>query len=102
MEIGGDFDHVHILTGMKPTHRVCDVVCDIKSASSKWIHETIGLSVFRWQEGYSAFSTSTREDLKLREYIRNQKEHHRTTKFLDEYLTLLDEAGIEWDPRYLA
>jgi putative transposase len=86
---------------MKPTHRVCDVVCDIKSGSSKWIHETIGLSAFRWQEGYGAFSTSAREDLELRAYIRNQKIHHRTTSFLHEYRLLLDQAGIEWDPRYL-
>jgi REP element-mobilizing transposase RayT len=102
LEIGGDFDHVHILTGMKPTHRVCDVVCDIKSGSSKWIHDTIGLSVFHWQEGYGAFTASARGDLELREYIRNQKEHHQKTNFLEEYRALLNEAGIEWDPRYLA
>jgi putative transposase len=102
LEIGGYVDHVHILTGMKPTHRVCEVVCDIKSASSKWVHNTFGFQAFRWQEGYGAFTTSVREDVELRKYIRNQKQHHRRTNFLDEYRALLDEAGIEWDPRYLA
>lgn len=100
--IGGYVDHVHILTGMKPTHRLCDMVCDIKSGSSRWVHETIGVGAFRWQEGYGAFTTSAREDKELREYIRTQKEHHRVKTFLEEYRALLEEAGIEWDPRYLA
>jgi len=86
---------------MKPTHRVCDVVCDIKSGSSRWIHDTIGLAVFNWQEGYGAFTTSVREDSHLREYIRNQKEYHRTKRYIEEYQQFLDEAGIEWDPNYL-
>jgi REP element-mobilizing transposase RayT len=101
LEIGGSFDHVHILTGMKATHRVCDVLCDIKSGSSRWIHDTLGIKEFHWQEGYGAFTTSAREDLQLREYIRNQKLHHQKTTFLDEYRDLLNEAGIKWDPRYL-
>ena len=99
--IGGYVDHVHILTGMRPTHRLCDVVCDIKAGSSRWVHESIGSGSFRWQEGYGAFTTSVREDEGLREYIRTQKEHHQVRTFVEEYRALLDEAGIEWDSRYL-
>ena len=99
--IGGYLDHVHILTGMRSNHRVCDVVCDIKSGSSKWVHDTLGLKLFQWQEGYGAFTTSVKEDSELRDYIRNQKEHHRGTAFIDEFRSLLDEAHVEWDAKYL-
>ena len=34
-------------------------------------------------------------------YIANQKEHHRVRSFLDELKSLLDEAGVEYDPKYL-
>ena len=101
LEIGGHLDHVHILTGMKPTHRVCDVVCDIKSASSRWVHDTLRLGTFAGQEGYGAFTASTRDVARLRQYIQTQKEHHRVRTFLVEYMELLEEAGIDWDPRYL-
>ena len=56
---------------------------------------------FHWQEGYGAFSVSAHDDTRLREYIRTQKEHHRVKTYLEEFKGLLDEAGIEWDPRYL-
>jgi REP element-mobilizing transposase RayT len=101
IEIGGYRDHVHILTGLKPTHKVCDVVCDIKSASSRWVHQSVGLREFNWQEGYGALTTSVREDRALKHYIRNQRNHHRMKPFLEEYRSMLDEAGIEWDERYL-
>ena len=102
LEIGGYVEHVHILTGLRATHRISDVVCDIKSGSSRWIHESIGLKEFAWQEGYGAFTASAREVNDLRQYIRQQEEHHRKMDFLEEFCGFLDEAGIEWDPRYMS
>lgn len=34
-------------------------------------------------------------------YVKNQKEHHKTESFLDEYKRLLTENGIEFDEKYL-
>ena len=34
------------------------------------------------------------------EYIKNQKEHHKTKSFYDEYKRLLIENGIQFDERY--
>ncbi len=56
--IGGTSDHIHCLMGLRATHRLSDVVRDIKQTSSEWVHKTIGLAVFSWQEGYGAFSVS--------------------------------------------
>jgi hypothetical protein len=34
-------------------------------------------------------------------YIKGQEEHHRRTIFVEEYRTLLEEAGIGFDERYM-
>lgn len=34
-------------------------------------------------------------------YIQNQRVHHQTQTFEDEYRGLLDKAGVEYDERYL-
>ena len=37
----------------------------------------------------------------VRAYIGNQKEHHRAQTFQEEFVTLLNGDGVEYDPRYL-
>ena len=48
-----------------------------------------------------AFTYSVREKDKVIEYVKNQKEHHKTETFYDEYKRLLTENGIEFDEKYL-
>jgi putative transposase len=55
-----------------------------------------------WQEGYGAFTVSWSERNALIEYIKNQEEHHRKRSFLEEYRTLLQESGVEFEEKYLA
>jgi hypothetical protein len=38
---------------------------------------------------------------RVRRYIRNQKEHHRSVPFEDEYKDLLRLHGISFDEKYL-
>ncbi|MCM2358158.1 MAG: IS200/IS605 family transposase [Geobacteraceae bacterium] len=99
--VGGITDHIHLLIGLKATHRLCDVLRDIKVSSSRWVHEAMDLREFAWQDGYGAFTVSEnrREAIKL--YILNQETHHRTRSFQDEYLAFLRQAGVEFDERYL-
>lgn len=101
VEIGGYKEHVHILTQIKPTHCLSNLLCDIKSASSHWVHQHISLKAFQWQEGYGAFSCSSEGVNALRTYIQNQVSHHREKTFLEEYEELLREAGMELDHRFL-
>ena len=42
LEVGGVADHVHILMGIRATHRLSDMVREIKSESSRWVHELSG------------------------------------------------------------
>ncbi len=99
--IGGTDDHIHVLASLAAFHRLEDVVRDLKSSSSKWVHEVIGKRLFAWQTGYGAFTVGKLQLGGVRDYIRNQKEHHRRKTYQEEYLELLRENGIEFDERYL-
>ena len=99
--VGGVEDHVHILAGLRATHCLSDMLREIKSASSRWVHEEIGLPAFAWQEGYGAFSVSASQRETVRRYIAGQEEHHRTRTFKEEYLEFLEKSGVVFDPRYL-
>ena len=99
--IGGVADHVHLLVGLRATHTLADVLREIKSVSSKWVHEETGVRSFAWQEGYGAFTVSASQLEKVRAYIQQQEEHHRTRTFREEYIELLQRSGVEFDERYL-
>lgn len=99
--IGGTADHVHILAGLRATHRLADVMRDIKSASSSWVHQELANDSFAWQEGYGAFSVNGGQRERLREYIANQEDHHRKRTFQEEYLEVLERNHVEFDQRYL-
>ena len=56
--IGGIEDHVHLLVGLKTTHRISDFMRELKKSASQWVHSTVGMPEFKWQEGYGIFSVS--------------------------------------------
>ena len=99
--VGGVPDHVHLLVGLKATHCLADVLRELKKASSVWVHQEIGLTAFAWQEGYAAFTVSPPSREAIRDYIARQEEHHRTKSFREELIAMLEQAGVEYDPRYL-
>lgn len=90
---------MHLLNGIKATHRLADLLSEIKSESSRWGHETTGLAAFAWQDGYGAFTVSASQRDVLRDYIRTQDEHHRRRTFREEYVELLTRSGIEFGER---
>ena len=99
--VGGVSDHVHLLIGLRATHRLADVLRELKSVSSGWVHDEISLPAFAWQEGYGAFTVSASQCKTVRRYIEQQAAHHRTRTFREEYLELLRRSGVEFDERYL-
>jgi len=101
LAIGGTADHVHLLISLGATHRLADVVREIKSSSSKWVHEVIRMPIFSWQEGYGAFSVSASNREKVCKYVLDQEEHHRTKTFQEEYREFLEKAGIHYEEKYL-
>jgi REP-associated tyrosine transposase len=102
VEIGGISDHVHLLTKLKPTKSVSEMLNRIKSKSSKWINEEkMKIRKFGWQDGYGAFSVGESRIASMKRYIRSQEEHHRRQSFQDELRALLEKHGIEYEERYL-
>ena len=99
--IGGMDDHVHLLVGLRATHRLADVLKDLKSSSSKWVHEELKKPLFSWQEGYGAFTVSASQIEVVKNYIANQEEHHRKKTFQEEYLEFLKQSDVEYDERYI-
>jgi len=99
--VGGVADHVHLLVGLKATHTLSSFVQDVKQASSRWVHESIGVKDFAWQQGYAAFTVSISNRDTVRDYIVKQPEHHRTKTFQEEYLSLLKKHEVAHEEKYL-
>jgi putative transposase len=59
------------------------------------------LRFFGWQDGYGAFSVSKSNVPSVVKYIQDQREHHKTQTFQEEYLEFLKKHGVEYDERYL-
>ena len=95
-------NHVHLLAGLHPTTSIAELLRLVKSNSSGWVHDEFPRHRdFDWQDGYSAFSVSYSNLERVRQYIANQEEHHRTVTFEAELESLLKRHGIQYDPRYL-
>ena len=100
--INGTKDHLHLLTSLHPTVSLANLVKDVKTGSSQWIKDNRVFRTFsHWQDGYGAFTHSKREIPALIEYIKGQEDHHRRRTFAEEYRSLLEEAGVEFDERYM-
>ena len=102
-KVGGDIDHLHILTSLHPSLTLANLVKDVKLASSGWIKNEKVFSHFGgWQDGYGAFTCSWKDKDRIANYIANQREHHRRKTFREEYMEMLKKAEVEFDERYLA
>lgn len=102
LAINGMPDHMHVLLGWRPDQSISSLMMDVKGCSSSWINDQKMTKVkFRWQEGYGAFSYTRKELPRVKNYVLNQKEHHRKTTFVHEYRELLIEHGVKFDEKYI-
>jgi REP element-mobilizing transposase RayT len=102
IQIGGIENHIHALVLAPPILAPSQMAQYLKGDSSKWIHEEFpDLRGFAWQEGYGAFTVSKANVEGAVRYIQNQREHHQTQTFQEEYLEFLQRQGIAYDERYL-
>ena len=95
-------DHVHILLELGRTVAISTVVEEIKTSSSKWIKTTgDGFADFAWQAGYGAFAVSESNVEMVRNYIADQREHHRKKTFQEEYRAFLERHRVAFDERFV-
>lgn len=100
--INGVEDHLHMLMDLHPSISLAALIKDIKLASSKFIKENKLFTCFGgWQEGYGAFTCSYREKDALIAYVNNQERHHQKKSSMEEFIEFLNDAGVEYDEKYL-
>ncbi|MBI5214228.1 MAG: IS200/IS605 family transposase [Ignavibacteriae bacterium] len=83
--IGGYVDHVHALFVLKHDQTLSKIAMLLKGESSHWVNENnLSTGYFEWQDEYFAVSVSESMAQKVRDYILNQEEHHRTKTYAEE------------------
>ena len=102
IKVGGHYDHIHILCMLSKKVALVKLLEEVKSHSSSWI-KTKGeeFKNFYWQDGYGAFSVNPTEIDVVADYISNQKIHHRTKTFQEEYRAFLKKYRVDYDERYV-
>ena len=102
LAINGMPDHIHFFIGLRPDICISDLVREVKKASNKFMNEKLGnTTAFEWQDGFGAFSYCRSEVQTVINYIRNQKNHHLSQSFKDEYIAILNEFEIDFQIQYL-
>lgn len=97
---GGDADHSHILASIGRID-ISELIGDIKRDTSSWIKkQDTRFDKFYWQRGYGAFSIGQSQVPAVSRYIRNQKQHHLTQSYQDEFRSLCAKYEVEIDERY--
>ena len=91
--INGHTDHIHILISLNKEQSIVQL---IKGESSYWINQQkLTTEKFRWQDQYFAVSVSESGINKVRDYIKNQEEHHKKKTFLQEYEEFMQKYGFK-------
>ncbi|MBN1407417.1 MAG: IS200/IS605 family transposase [Calditrichaceae bacterium] len=89
-------DHCHILISLGASQSISEVARLIKGESSNWINKNKMLKIkFSWQGEYIGVSVGESQVNRVREYIKNQEEHHRRKKFSEEYDLFLKKYGFK-------
>jgi putative transposase len=84
--INGHTEHIHCLISLNPDQTLSGVIQLIKGESSFWINKNkLTKSRFRWAVEYYAVSISESHVPRVRNYIKNQEEHHRKKTWDEEY-----------------
>ena len=102
LAINSASDHLHLFAGLNPKQSISDLMRLVKGDSSEFINmHKLTSRKFNWQDGYGAFSISHTHIDPVVKYILNQKEHHKTKSFREEYLDILKANGVEYDEKYI-
>jgi len=97
--VGGTSNHVHVLFDLPSTRTIADVLRELKANSSARMRRQT--RKFSWQDGYGAISVSPSAVRNVISYITHQAEHHARHSFEEEYLAILERAGVMYDPQYV-
>lgn len=95
-EINGFLDHVHCLISLNADTSVSKTIQLIKGESAFWANKNNLVNPkLEWANDYFAVSVSESMKDKVKEYIRNQEEHHKKITFDQEYQQFIAKYGFE-------
>lgn len=88
-------DHIHILLSLGNEQTISKVAQLIKGESSFWVNKNkLIQGKFEWQDEYIAVSISESILERVKEYIKNQEEHHKKKTFTEEYEIFIRKYGF--------
>ena len=88
-------DHIHLLISLGTNQTISNIAQLIKGESSHWVNkEKLTRIKFEWQDEYIAVSVSESAVNKIRDYMKNQEEHHRKKSFSEEYEEFIKKYGF--------
>ncbi len=94
--INGYQEHCHCLISLGSDQTIEKTMQLIKGESSFWINKNnLTKGKFGWQDEYFAVSVSESVIDRVREYIKNQEEHHSHKSFNEEYDEFIGRYGFE-------
>jgi len=92
--VNGYEDHVHCLISLSKDLTISKTVQLIKGESSHWFNvNTNAKEKLSWQDDYWAVSVSESHIIKVREYIKNQEEHHKRKTFSEDVEEFMRKYG---------
>jgi putative transposase len=93
--INGYKDHMHCLLSLNPDQTLSKVMQLIKGESSFWINKnSLFNNKFEWTDEYFGVSISESQLNFVRNYIRNQEEHHQVKTWKEEYEEFIKEYAF--------
>ncbi len=93
--LNGHVDHVHCLISLGADQSIGEVMKLIKGEAAHWANkEKMFNPRFAWAEDYYAVSLSKTAIGTVRNYIRNQEEHHKKKTFMEEYTEYMKDNGF--------
>jgi putative transposase len=94
--INGYQEHCHCLISLGIDQTISKIMQLIKGESSYWFNKNnLSRNRLEWQDEYFAASVSPSMVEKVRDYIRNQEEHHKTTPFASEVADYLEKFRLQ-------
>ncbi len=89
-------DHIHMLVSLKGEQSISKVTMLLKGESSFWINnKKLSKFKFEWQDEFIAVSIGESALAKVRKYIANQEEHHKTKTYAEEYEEFIKVYGFQ-------
>jgi putative transposase len=94
--INGYLEHIHCLASLGSGQNIDIIAMLLKGESSYWINKNKLIQhKFEWQDEYFAVSVSESVVNRVRDYIKNQEEHHRKKSFQQEYDEFMCKYGFD-------